>query len=491
MSFILAIDLGTTNLKGALFNEEGRLLKVSTRPQKFLESEKEAREHDPVRLWENFVDLVRELSRGKEKEISLLGLTAYQFGFLPLDEKGNPLMGIMTLLDTRSRQSMKELNWDWEEVYRRTGCPPVFLYHPARIMWLKRNKPDIFRKTRYILGSKDYIIFKLFGTPLTEPSLSSATQLLNIQRLEWDEWILENLSWEKEKLPPIVKGEEILGELPSRAKEILGLKGKVYFLPGVYDAGGIALGIGGVGEGKGAGNIGTSAMLRASSPTPTIDEKKMRFQTYYLMRRIWLVGGAINNAGATLNWVADNLKGRDSLDSLLKKAEEVPPGAEGIFFLPYLTGERDPRIGNRAPGILWGIRNFHTLAHITRACLEGIGYSLKLLLTALEDKGVKVEEIRIGGGGTKSSLWMRIIASILDKPLKISREQEVALRRTFLPGITALGRFSSWEEATTRLIPELQPVLPESSWKDIYRERYEKFSLLLNNLRPLWEEGIL
>ena len=489
---VLTVDIGTTNIKSGVINEKGEILSFAIEEQKILRPERGAAEHNPEKLYNSFINLIRKVSKNYKNDISLLALSSYQFGFLPVDEKGNPLMGMMTLLDTRPKKYMKEVySLDVKDIYYRTGCPPIFIYNIPRFLWLKKEKKEIFKRAKYFLGSKDFIISKILGKPFTEPSISSATQLMNINTLRWDEKILEIIEVGKEKLPELVKGEEILDELPDKVKDEMGLKGKVLFLPGVYDGGAVAIGVGGVGEMKEAGNLGTSAMLRATSSSPIMDKYGMRFQTYYLMGNIWLTGGAINNAGVSLKWVRDQI-GKDTLkfknpyETLISEAEKVLPGSENLYFLPYLTGERDPRIGNESSGEILGLKNFHTRGHIVRACLEGVGYSLRLLEDALKENNIKSEEIRMGGGGSKSSLWMRILSSILEKPITTSEVEESALLGIGILGFTALKYYNSIEEAIEKMVSFGKKWKPDKELKSLYNKNYKKFLSYLTISKKIW-----
>ncbi|MGB9810003.1 MAG: FGGY family carbohydrate kinase, partial [Caldanaerobacter sp.] len=209
---ILSVDIGTTNLKAGVVNEKGDILSLYRKEMSIERDNKGKAEHDPDTLFNAFVEAAREAAKGFEDRISLIVPSSYMFGLIPVDDKLNPLMGIMTLLDLRARETYEELleKIDVKEVYRRTGFTPTFHAPLFKIYWLKKKRSDIFNKTRFFLSSKDFILLKLLGQPFTEPSISSATGYMNVNTLEWDGYVLDILGVSKEKLPSIMPSDKIL-----------------------------------------------------------------------------------------------------------------------------------------------------------------------------------------------------------------------------------------------------------------------------------------
>jgi len=296
------------------------------------------------------------------------------------------------------------------------------------------------------------------------------------------------VSLDQEKLPAIVSSEEILGEIPSGVRKEMGLKEKVYLLPGVYDGGALCIGMGGGKEKVGICNLGTSAMLRVPHPKPVLDTTgKMKFQTYYLCSNMWLAGGAINNGGLVLEWWKEIFR-RNTTD-LLKEAENVPPGSEGVFFLPFLTGERDPAMGEIVSGVIFGIRNYHTTGHLVRSSLEGIAYLLLLIKKSLEENGVILEEVRVGGGGAKSSLWIEILADALNLPVRKSEIEEPALVGEAILGYIALGVYSNIKEAFSHMIRKEKLIIRDKKRSEVYKRKSSFFLYLLERMEEIYREA--
>lgn len=483
----LCVDIGTTNLKAGVVDKDGNVLSLS-RSEIPLERDNDGKaEHNPEVLFAAFVKAAKEASRGFKGKISLIIPSSYMFGLVPVDDDLNPLMGIMTLLDLRAKETYEDLlsTIDVNEAYKRTGFAPTFHAPLFKIFWLKQRRREVFDKAKYFLSSKDYIISKLLDKPYTEPSISSATGLMNINTLKWDSYSLNALGIDESRLPEIVPSDEILAELPQKSKELLGLEGDVKLLPGVYDGGAIGIGIGAFEEGVGAINIGTTGMFRVAYPEAILDkEDSMRLQTYYLSSGKWFVGAAINNAGIILRWLRDNIF-NVSYDELTNEALKVD--TSNLFFLPYITGERDKEIGNIASGIYFGLKNNHNKGHMIKAGMEGVAYSLRMLYEAVKDNNVEVKEIRAGGGGTNSDLWMDIFSSVLGLPIKVSNVEEPELLGSALLGFYSLGIYKDLDEATKKMVKIKNVYVPQDEKIRQYDKGFQFFKLMTKDLKNLFE----
>lgn len=482
-SLVLAVDVGTTNIKAGLVDGTGRMVKLVQRELAIERDQSGRAEHDPETLFDEFVSVCREVSHGCGDRVAALVTSTYQLGLLPVDAEGRPLMGMMTLLDTRPQESFPELqeSVDPAALYRHTGCPPLFQYPFSKIHWLKTRHPDVFSAARHFLGSKDYLMLRLLGEYYTEASLATSTSLMNIRTLQWDEMPLGVLGLNPDELPATVPSEKALCELPRAACDLLGLPSGVRFVPGVYDGGAVGIGLGCMGEGVGVINLGTTAMLRVPDRRPVLDaDPLMRLQTYYLADDKWFPGGGINNAGVVLKWLRDNVFGL-SYDELVDEARSVSDTA-GLFFLPFLSGERNPQIGNAASGVFFGLRQHHGKGHMVLAALEGISYMLRMVMEALQENGLSPKCIRVGGGGARSDLWMGILASILGVPLQVTCVHEPALVGSAILGFTALGRYADHDEATDAMVNLGETFEPDAESEARYGKDYEFYKYLVGNI---------
>lgn len=486
---VLAVDVGTTNIKAGIVDAEGRVWQVAQQEMPLIREENGRAEHDPHRLWEAFGAVARQATDGYGGRVKALVLSAYQLSLLAVDARGEPLTGIITLLDTRPQQTYPQLleRIDAHQLYARTGCPPLFHYPLSKIFWLKTVEPDLFARARWLVGAKEYLLYRLTGQWATEASLGTATQLMNLHTLQWDEVALGLVDLTPERLPPPVAADRVLTALSPVLCDHLGVAPGCQVVPGVYDGGAVAIGLGALLEGTGAINLGTTAMLRVAMPQPVLDSSPaMRLQTCYLVGGRWFPGGAINNAGVTLRWLRDNLLHLD-YDAMNREAQTVSDSA-GLLFLPFLSGERNPQIGNAASGVFFGLRGYHTRGHLVRATMEGVCFALRIVYDALQENGVRPQQIRIGGGGARSPLWMQTMANILGIPLQVSEGQEAALVGSAILGMTALGVYPDVQQATRAMVRTGGQFLPQPQAVAAYERRYRLFRRLMDDLAGAFAE---
>ncbi len=498
---VLVVDIGTTNVKAGVVDEWGNLHGLSFRELKLEKPEPGAAVHDPDTIFRAVIEVSRDAVRKYGGKIDALALSGYLFGLLPLDEYGKPLSGIITWLDTRARGVAEEIKntIDKRELYSRTGCPPLFIYPLAKIIWLRRYKPDLFEKTAIFLGAKDYILYRLLGRYYAERSTASGTQLLNTLRLTWDEYSLSLAGIDEEKLPILVDSDKIISYIPREKASLLGVDKSIPVIPGVFDGASVAIGEGGFREGICTSHISTSAMLRVASKKPVVDKSsEMRFQTYYLLSHTWLPGGAVNNAGIVLRWFRDNFGHVEKNQAKLLEtnpyslmdieASKAPPGSAGLIFLPYVSGERFPNLGNLAKGVLFGLTLEHTRHHVIRALMEGTMLNLAIIMEALEENGLSVEEIRVTGGGAKSRLWLQILADITGVSVRKVLAEDAALLGSAVLAYTALDIYRDIGEAIDNMVRVGDRVVPGEKNVAVYRELFNYFKKLMNSLVALYGE---
>ena len=489
MSLVAVADAGTTNLKAGVVDPEGNLISLVRRPIPLQQPEEGAAEHDAEELFQAFVQVVREATADCSDQVKALALSGYQFGFALLDEDNQPLTGFITLMDTRSRAAAERIAREVgrEEIYRRTGCPPLFTSLLSKVTWIRSEKPELLRRTRRFADVKAYLIRKLTGRFATEPSIAASTQLLNFRSREWDPTLLGAAGLKADQLPTVAEGNKVLAELNSSAADKLGLQRDVKLVPGVYDGGAILPGTGGLTEETGVCNLGTSAMLRVCVDRPALDDPaQARLQAYPLLPGKWAVGGGVNNAGSALQWLRDNLGGQRNYSELMNEAKKIPPGSEGLICLPYLTGERDPRIGAQASGLFFGLRQQHGIGHLTRALLEGVSFTLEMLRDALEDNDIHPRQVTVAGSGSSSDLWPQILADIMEAPVQKSVTEEVSLVGEAMLGHACLGRYTDLQEACEGMVRPGPVYEPDKESMRAYRDKRNRFNKVLEGARSLY-----
>jgi gluconokinase len=329
----------------------------------------------------------------------------------------------------------------------------------------------------------------LTGKKYTEPGIASSSQLMNINTFDWDPDILNFAGISKDQLPQIASGEYVVDTLSKEMAELLNLNPGIPIIPGFYDGGSLIIGMGGINPDTGVCNIGTTGMLRSCSREILMDAlDKQRIQTYGLIHDIWAIGGAVNNAGIALEWVRNHISGNDDFKELNRQADKIAPGADGLFCLPFLTGERDPRIGNMASGSFFGLKEYHRSGHLARSVMEGVGYALNLIKGAIEDNGVKYKNLMIGGAGSKSDVWTQILANIFNTPLQRSLTTEPTLVGSAILAFKSLGMYENLESASNSMVKTGDVFEPDFEVVKTYQENYQFFLKLLKSNQRLYQE---
>lgn len=490
MGLILSIDVGTTNLKAGVVDSEGEVLALRRVQTPVRRPVFGAAEHNARDLYEMMISVSREVSRKYKHDIEHIAISTYQLGLILLDEWMNPLTGMTLLSDMRARETVEEMKsqLDMAALYKRTGCPPMFQYPLARIFYFRKRHPELFEETRYFFGCKDYMLAQLTGEKLTEPSIAAATQMFDINTFEWDPEALNAVGIDRKQLPRVIDGTRAAIPVLESVRKELGLTSTALdVFPGVYDGGALAVGLGGLKADVGVMNIGTSALVRVPGERPIFDSSEnMRLQPYCLAEHLYLNGGALNNATLPLNWMRDKLFELD-LDNIPELSETK--GAP-IFCLPYLTGERDSKIGPFASGVFFGLRDSHKRADLLRSVMEGVAFSLCMVKEALDENDSTITELRLGGGGAGSKTWTQIFADVFHAPIVLPKGEEIALVGNAMIAFTALGTFESLEDAAKSMVSIRETVEPVAANVVRYGEYYEFFKKLRAELGDLYREHV-
>ncbi|MEO8111926.1 MAG: FGGY family carbohydrate kinase [Ginsengibacter sp.] len=488
MVLTLAIDLGTTNLKVGLVNEQGEILSVRSSPMQTISSEPGAAEHDPEELKRLLLDACRQVLTDDYKEqVGYIVSSTYQFGLMMLDAQRKPLTAMTLLTDIRPQKTFADFMAAFADIdiYQKTGCPLISQYVLPRLFYFSKEKPLLFEKIKYFTDSKSFLFEYLTGEWVTDMSTAAATQFFNAHNFQWDEELLSRLRLSPNQFPPAEDGTKFMAPLKKELCEALGLKQNVQVALGLYDGAALAVALGGLEPNVGIVNIGTTAMLRVPGEQPALDKNEnKRIQAYAYQKGKFLNGGALNNAALPLDWMRNNLFDVDLQDEILLQISNEPP----LFSLPYLTGERDSKTGPYASGVFFGIRRSHSRIDFARSVLEGVAYSLRYLYDALQENDLNVKEVRMGGGGVNIKVWPQIFADVLGVPVTISTANEMALVGSSMLAFTAGGVFKDLNEASEKMLKESKRIEPNETAVNVHNQRYPFFKKLRETLAPLYKE---
>jgi gluconokinase len=495
---LLGVDIGTTIVRAFAFTYDGKIVADSKKEVKIEHPKPSWAEEEPDELFNSTIKVIREVTKIVGKRIKAIGFSGQMHGLCCVDKDGKPLTRLIPWVDVRASEQVKVLEEKIgaKELYKRTGCPPLFIYVAPKVLWVKENLPDVFARCRKILTAQDYVVFKLFRDYYTNPSLSAGSQLLNINEVKWDSKILTALELDESMLPNLVEGDIVFDKLPKNAAELLGLNEGIPVALGASDGALSNVGLGAVKEGIGAMSLGSSGAVRVISKHPIWDNE-MRFFCYYIASRNWLPGGAVNNCGIVLRWFRDNFaekeieeakkRGVDVYKLLDEQAAKVGAGCNGLLFLPFMSGERFPIRDPYVRAMLFGLSLAHGKPHIIRCMMEGITFTLRWIQEAIEEHA-KVNAIKISGGGAKSSLWRQIVSDVFGKKvIRTEVEEASALGAAMLAGI-AIGDFSNMEKAANEMVKDVEVHEPSYTTHEQYSRLFEIYKRIYKNCRGYCEE---
>ena len=488
MTLTLAIDLGTTNLKVGLVDEQGNILSVVSHPLITHSIEPGAAEHNPSEVTKLLSRMCTQLLDGVDRDqVAFVVVSTYHFGMMMLDENRQPITQITLLTDIRSQEVFSEFMSEFADVdiYQKTGCPLIVQYVLPRLFYFSRQKPSLFKQAKYFSDSKSFLFEWLTGEWVSDMSTAGSTQLLNMHDFKWDEELLSRLNLSPNQFPRVEEGPTYMAFLKKQLCSAWGLNENVQVLLGLYDGAALAVGLSGLQEGVGIINLGTTAMLRVPGEQPALDQdENKRIQAYALKKGLFLNGGALNNAALPLDWMQKNLFNVEVQSEELRKITHEPP----LFSLPYLTGERDSKTGPYASGVFFGIRRDHTPIDFTRSVLEGVAYSMRYLYEALKENNLQVKEIRMGGGGVNINAWPQIFADVLGVSVVVSAANEMALVGSTMMALTAGGIYKDLNEASEKMLKGGKRIEPNKNAAAIHDQRYKFFKRLRETLGPLYRE---
>lgn len=501
MAYLLGIDIGTSGTKTVLFDINGNTIASSTKEYPLYQPRIGWAEQDPADWWKATYTSINEviLKSGVNKEdIKGVGLSGQMHGLVMLDGEGNVLRRSIIWCDQRTEKECYEIteNVGKDRLIEITANPALTGFTASKILWVKNNQPSVYEKCRKILLPKDYIRYMLTDEFATEVSDASGMQLLDIAKRDWSNEVLTKLGIDKSMLAPVFESYVITAGISKKAAELTGLKEGTPVAGGAGDQAAGAVGNGIVKEGLVSSTIGTSGVVFAHVDKATID-KAGRIHTFcHAVPNAWHVMGVTQAAGLSLKWFRDNfcasemetanLLGVDPYILMDQEALSVTAGANGIFYLPYLMGERTPHLDANAKGVFFGLSAIHTKKDMLRAVMEGVCYSLLDCMEIIKETGITVKEIRASGGGGRSNLWRQMQSDMFSCEVKtINSSEGGALGVAILAGV-GIGLWSSIEEACSQIIKVKSSINPNDDATAVYRKGYQTYKQLYKNLKELF-----
>ncbi len=484
-SLILALDIGTSSIRAGLFDTRANEI-----PETMIQIGRDPglRQGETVidadELFLQVVSLINDLiGRTGAKNIDYAATSAFWHSLLGIDHDNKATTSVFGWDETRPRSAVRSLRKDLDEdqVHRRTGCRLHASYWPAKILWLKEEKPDAFKNTAKWISFSDYIFLKLFGKTVTSVSMASGTGLFDIRKCAWDLPLLDYLGICEDHLPLVVEADRETFTLSGEYSERWGSLRGVKWFPAVGDGAANNIGVNCVENGRACLMVGTSGAMRVAFEGEVPGEIPPGLWCYRIDRRRIIIGGALSDGGGLYQWLKDNLQ-LDPIDKTTSNSiENSLPDAHGLTFMPFLAGERSTGYHDDAKGAIIGLTASSGSADIVRSALESVAYRFAAIYSQLNEVA-EIREIYASGGALRdSAVWTQIICDVLGKDLHFPQIREASLRGAVLLASEASGQINhiaDQGEADVKIFdfnPEYQAIYENG------RKRHEDYYKIILN----------
>ena len=462
--YVLGIDVGTGGTRALIVGEDGRILASATEEhQAFASSQIGWAEQQPEDWWRAAGLAIRKaLAIGKLRgeEISCVGFSGQMHGAVLLDSSGEVVRPALIWCDVRTEKQCTDLNEQIgaKRIIELTCNPALTNFTLTKLLWVRENEPENWARVRSIMLPKDYVRFRLTGERATDMADASGTLMLDVARRQWSTEILGATGIDREFLPSLHESPDVCAKVSKFGADATNLVIGTPVVAGAGDQAAGATGMGIVQPGSVSATIGTSGVVFAATDRPALDPKGRLHTFCHAVPGRWHVMGVTQAAGLSLRWFRDCFldtpckNGSDPYDLLTAEAATVPAGAAGLLWTPYLMGERTPHLDANARAALIGLTASHTRAHIVRAILEGVAFSLKDTFTIFQEMNVPVKIIRLGGGGARSPLWRQIQADVYGHAVEIVEAEEGAAYGAAILAGVGVGVWPSVDAACASVV---------------------------------------
>ncbi len=493
MAYVLGIDVSTTGAKALIVDEKGMVIAEATTEYPLYTPRPLWSEQDPADWWAGVQQSIRHaLTKGgiSGAQISGVGLTGQMHGLVLLDERGTVLRPAILWNDQRTGPQCEKITKlvGFRQLLEWTGNPALPGFTAPKIIWVREHEPHIYAQVAQILLPKDFIRFKLTGRYATDLAGASGTLLLDVKKRNWSREMLRALDIPAEWLPPCHEGPQITGTISEAGAAATGLKAGTPVVGGGGDQAAQAVGVGAVRPGIVALTLGTSGVVFAPTAEPFIESEGRLHAFCHAVPGRWHLMGVMLSAAGALRWYHDLLAPDQAYDDFTEPAGDIPPGCEGLLFLPYLTGERTPYPDPNARGAFIGLTVRHGLPHMTRAVMEGVAFGLRDSLELLRAAGLRgIDQVRASGGGARSALWRQILADVLDTELvTVNVTEGAAYGAALLAGVGA-GIWPDADAACNAVVRVTSHVAPQPAAVEAYHRLYATYHNLYSALKPTFD----
>ena len=494
---ILGIDVGTGGTRAVVVDEKGNVVASGTEEHAGFASPRPGwAEQDPRDWWRaaklSIAKALRTAGIGGES-IARVGFSGQMHGAVLLDEADEVVRPALIWCDQRTEAQAAELVklFGLERIIALTCNPPLTNFTLTKLLWVREHEPANWQRVRKVMLPKDYVRLRLTGESATDVADASGTLLLDVAGRKWSNEVLKATGIEASCLPKLFESQEVCGEISDRGAAETGLKRGTPVVAGAGDQAAGAVGMGITQAGTVSATIGTSGVVFAATDRPALDPYGRLHTFCHAIPNRWHVMGVTQAAGLSLRWFRDQFgagpdDGRDAYERMSEEAATVPAGSAGVFWAPYLMGERTPHLDPNARAAFVGISASHQRAHLIRAILEGVAYSSKDTFAIFEEIDVPVRRIRLGGGGSRSRLWRQIQADVYAHDVEmVAAEEGAAYGAAILAGVGA-GCWKSVDEGCEAIVRVAGRVSPDPVNSLAMQEGYKTYRRIYPALRSIF-----
>lgn len=490
MEHIIGVDIGTSGTKAIAFSTEGKVLANAYVSYDPLPMPANHHELDPEVLLEAALKCLQDVVEVSKVSGKLLGIcfSSFMHGMMAVDQQGKPLTNIITWADLRSADDASALknSGQGRSIYEHTGTPVHPMTPLCKLLWLRKNEPDIFSRAARFISIKEYFFFRLFGKYIVDHSIASGTGLFDIHTRRWYKESLDVAGIAAEQLSQPVPTTHIERGLHKEISAWLNIDTSVPFVVGASDGCLANMGSNAIHPGDLSITIGTSGAVRMISSEPRMDKHQRTFN-YILTDKIFVAGGPTNNGLNLVKWYGENFlqkpirRGAD-IDWFVREASTVPAGSGKLIFLPYVQGERAPVWDARARGVFFGVQSAHKQPHFMRAIVEGINFNLYQIARSVQEMVGNADRIYASGGFMHSRVWLQMLSNLFGKPITVTSTADASTTGAALLGLQALG-VDIGVRKNSSFIEVKETFEPDMAIHQRYAELYAVYSRLYASLK--------
>ena len=490
----LGIDVSTTGAKALLIDDAGHLIASATTPLTVQTPKPLWSEQNPHEWWLGTWRSIRDVmakAGASSDEVAAVGLTGQMHGLVLLDSDRRVLRPAILWNDQRTSAECDDIRSRMggkARLVEVTGNDALTGFTAPKILWVRKHEPDVYGKVNLVLLPKDYVRLRLTDVPAMDKADASGTLLFDLAARDWSKDVVDRLEIPTGWLPKTFEGPEITGHVTKKAAEETGLREGTPVMAGGGDQAAGAVGAGATHPGIVALTLGTSGVVFAATDSALVEPQGRLHAFCHAAPGRWHFMGVTLAAAGSLQWYRDTLAPGVPFETLVAEAADVPAGSDGLLFTPYLSGERTPYPDPLVRASFVGLTVRHGRAHMTRAVLEGVAFSMKDCFALLEGAGLpRVSQVRIAGGGAKSALWRKIVATVLNAEIvTVNSTEGAAFGAALLAGVGA-GAWPSVDAACEGTITVTGSDQPESPWLAGYEAAYARYRGLYPALKSTFE----